>query len=320
MNVILSTDNNYVQHCAVTMMSILENNTDVKIFLLTEGLTKENEFILYKLVKDKNAVLNILKVDSSFLRKVPMPKHLAHISIATYYRLFVASLLPPEVDKIIYLDCDLIVRKDLSELYNINIENYSLAAVYQDDPLLLTTEMERLNIPKDKGYFNAGVLLINLDYWRKNNIEDKLLNYIKDNYDNIVYHDQDTLNGLLYDHVYMLPCKWNMLTAYFCETVNCFTSSKCVIYRNEILSGSGADPAVVHYVGAIKPWHWESVHPFKNDYYFYLDMTSFSGWRPEPKLSLSAIKNKLRETIPFKYLPFYSKQSRILNLKFKTIK
>lgn len=315
-NIVLSTDDNYVQHCSVTIVSILKNNKDVNIFLLTEGLTKQNQLMLQNIVKDNHGNLNILKVDSSIVNKLPMPKNLVHISVATYYRLFVASLLPSDVDKIIYLDCDLIVRQDLSELYNTNLEKYALAAVYQDDPLLITTELDRLNIPKEIGYFNAGVLLVNLKYWREYDVENRLLQYIKDNYEVIVYHDQDTLNGLLYKETLILPCKWNMLTAYFCEVINRFSTHKCTQYRDEILNGTGSNPAIVHFVGALKPWHWESVHPFKSEYYLYLNKTVFKDWKPSIKWSLSAIKNKVRETWPFKVLPFYSHDSKILKLKY----
>ena len=99
----------------------------------------------------------------------------AYINIATYYRLKLASLLP-DVSKIIYLDCDIIVNSDISELFDVNMDECLVAGVRD-----INRRMLKIN-PK---YVNAGVLLLNLDMWRKENFEQKLLDYTKNNIDNI---------------------------------------------------------------------------------------------------------------------------------------
>lgn len=316
MNIILSTDNNYVQHCCATIASILRNNNDVTIYVLTEGLSNKNEELIKGLVYSMGGTVFFLIVQSSLLAGFPMPKSITHISIATYYRLFVSSLLPHDVDKALYLDCDIIVRKSLLELWNTDISQYALAAVYQDDPLLLNTnELERLNIDSKYGYFNAGVILINLSYWRENQIEEKLYSYIINNYERIVFHDQDTLNAVLKEQTKCLDCTWNMHATFFTKMIYKFSSPHCLVYKQQILDGYGKDPAVVHFVGCYKPWNWECVHPYKNEYFKYLDLTPFNGWRPKPVYSFNSIKDRLRDTFPFRYLPFYSPDSHIIHFK-----
>ena len=316
MNIVLSTDNNYVQHCCVTITSILANNTDVRLFILSEGLYTSNVELIRTLVYSLGGTVDFIIVQSSLLSGFPMPESITHISIATYYRLFVASLLPEDINKIIYMDCDLVIRKSLKDLWDTDMTQFALAAVYQDDPLLLNTnEFVRLDIQPQIGYFNAGVIIINLDFWRENDVESKLVTYINENYDRIVFHDQDTLNAVLKNHTKCLDCTWNMHATFFTRAIYSFTSPHCIIYRQQILNGYGKDPSVVHFVGCFKPWNWDCVHPYKKEYYKYLELTPFRGWKPQPHYSFKSIKDRLRDTFPFKYLPFYDPNSHYINFK-----
>lgn len=318
MDIVLSSDDNYVQHCAVTMVSVLRNNKNVKFFLLTEGLSTKNQKLLQNLVSQNGGRLKILTINNDILRHVPMPQNISvsHISVATYYRLFVASLLPSGIDKILYLDCDIVVRENLTELYSTEMDGYALAAVFQDDALLLQgDEFERLGIPSEQGYFNAGVLLINLKYWRDNIVENKLLNYIQANYLNIKFHDQDTLNAVLGKMTLCLPCKWNMLSVFLTKGLYKFTSKRCAKYRDEILSGSGKNPIIVHFVSRPKPWEWTCSHPYKSEYYKFLDYTPYKGWKPAKQIKLNSIKEKIKNMVPFKYLPIFKDEG--IFIKFK---
>lgn len=308
-HIILATDNNFVQHCAVTMTSILEHNNEICFYILTEGLSAKNEKVLNDLVNKYHSKLNILSIDSSIVEKFPMPQTagFSHISVATYYRLFIASLLPQDVNKVLYLDCDIVVRDSLDELFNIDIEGYSLGAVFQDDPLLLQgDEYERLGLQGETGYFNAGVLLINLKYWRDNDVEKRLLNYISNNTENIRFHDQDTLNAVLAPSALTLDCKWNTLTIFLTRAIYRFTSPRCINYRNQILSGVGKNPTIVHFVSRPKPWDWSCSHPFKKDYFTNLDKTVYHGWRPKWKRTFREVVERVKNITIIRGLGLFS--------------
>ena len=275
MNIVLASDNNYVQHCCTTMTSILYNNKDVHIYLFTEGLSPKNEELLQKHVSSLGGTLSICKVDSNVVQQFPMPKtQSAHISIATYYRLFVDLVLPNNIDKAIYMDCDIIVKDSLDELYSMDINDAAIAAVYQNNEWALGNgAFERLNIPQDYGYFNAGVLLINLKYWRENNVTDRLFAFIKEHYDKIRSHDQDTLNAVLYKEVIGVSNKWNYLPIFLLEAE--FHFPKTVDYSIPVT------PIVIHYVYTPKPWDYYCCHPYTNEYFKYLNMSPFKGWKPK---------------------------------------
>jgi lipopolysaccharide biosynthesis glycosyltransferase len=313
MNIALASDNNFIQHCAVTLVSILKNNPEgANIYLLTEGLDRDNESKLKELTISNNGNLFIINVNSEVLNDCPMPiaNSLSHISIATYYRLLIAKLLPDTIDKVIYLDCDIVVRHSLIELWNYPISNWAMGAVYQIVEWNVAA-IKRLGYPVSFGYFNAGVLLINLKYWRDNHITDRLFEYINLKSDVIYYHDQDALNGLLHDQCLRLPCKWNMLTGFFMKhilSVNEIDNGKIINnhsdYKQQLIKEKD-DPTVIHFVSKPKPWDAGCDHPYKNEYYHYL---SFIPWDENKSHIIPAsvnnrtfflnwIKNKIKNVI-----------------------
>jgi lipopolysaccharide biosynthesis glycosyltransferase len=280
MEIICATDNNFVQHCSIMLVSLLTNNKNVNVHILTEGLSIENESIIRTEIENKGGKLSIYKVDSTILSHFPMPKdsNLSHISVATYYRLLITSVLPSTIQKIIYLDCDIIVRNSIEELWDTNLDGFAIAAVKQAGYI---DQCWRLKYPEKYGYFNAGVLLINLDYWRKNDISNKLVEYLVNNYDKVVYHDQDAMNSVLHDKCLELSCKWNMTTLYFdFSTLLMFDRDKNGKIINdykaykEILPAERKNPTVIHYVSKPKPWQKHCFSKWQLEYFKYAKLTN----------------------------------------------
>jgi lipopolysaccharide biosynthesis glycosyltransferase len=272
------------------LTSVLKHNSNVVVFLMTEGLTDDNLYKIREEVESKAGKFHLILVDGSIISQLPMPdlSELSHISSATYYRLLITYLLPKNIDKIIYLDCDIIVRKSLEDLWETDINNYALGAVYQIAKETVY-EIQRLGYPPKYGYFNAGVLLINLDYWRKHKISDKLISYLIDNYNVIKYHDQDALNAVLYKKCLMISCKWNMMSVYFSKDIFLIKD----VYNGEIINEyktymnqlkiEMADPTLIHFVSKPKPWDPYSVHPFRKEYYKYAKFSHSFNKIKQPK-------------------------------------
>jgi lipopolysaccharide biosynthesis glycosyltransferase len=167
-------------------------------------------------------------------------KNVYHFSVVTYYRLFIASLFP-QYDKIVYLDCDLVVLGDISELYHTGIEDKILAAApeafVRSTPQFRRYAEEALGVDPD-GYVNAGVLVINLKEFRKNEIERRFIELIT-RYDfDLLDPDQAYLNYLCEDKIHVLPNGWNKEpTPFFCE----------------------GKKNIVHYALYKKPWQYDDV-------------------------------------------------------------
>ncbi len=280
MNIVCATDDNFVQHCCIMLVSLLCNNKDVDIYILTEGLTDENRRIIEEEVSAKSGHVHFCIVDSSLIENMPLSKAegLNHISRATYYRLLIADILPQEVNRVLYLDCDIVVNDSLEDFWNIDMTNKAIAAVLQ---IGAGYECERLGYPIEDGYFNAGVTLMNLDYCRTHNVTGEMLAYVEQNYDRLRYNDQDVLNGVLHDRcVHMLP-QWNMTSACYVyelnkrgdkrngKVINDYIEEKKNIYERSM------NPCIVHYVSRPKPWCDNCVHPLYHLYYDYAKFTLY---------------------------------------------
>lgn len=278
MNIVCATDDNYIQHCCVMLVSLLCNNNDVNIYILTEGLKPANQAILKEEVEHYNGTVHFCVVDGSKLAGLPLSRRedLTHISMATYYRLLIAKLLPEDVVKVIYLDCDIIVNGPLDELWNINLEGKAAAAILQ---IGYGFEAERLGYPIEYGYFNAGVNMLNLRYLRENNITEQFFRYLEEHGHELVYNDQDVMNAVLYEKcVHVMP-QWNM-------TPSCYDigMNKRGDKRNGVIVNSYAEEKkniklfkksanIVHYASKIKPWDENCTHPLCNLYFCYARKT-----------------------------------------------
>lgn len=320
MTIVCATDDNFVQHCSIMLVSLLINNKDVEIFVLTEGLKQENQAIITEEVERYNGKVHFCIVNPLIVEKFPMPTFsgLSHISRATYYRLLIADLLPKYVHKAIYLDCDIIVNHSIEELWNTDITEYAIAASKQ---IGYGYEAERLGYPIEYGYFNAGMNVINLDYFRENNVSQQLIDYIAQNYNLIKFHDQDALNGVLYDKTLHVMPQWNMTSIAYVyqmdklgdrkdgKLINNYDEEKINIKKYL------KNPYILHYVSKPKPWQKKCVHPLYDMYYTYAKKTiHYQHIQPQKFLArfpaifkqyirerLSVIKQKIVKTDKIRY-------------------
>lgn len=283
MTIVLATDDCFAQHCAVTMRSILNHNEDVEFYILTEGLSEENVNKLHNVAG--SCSLNVCKVDSEALKGFPMPDvKTEKISIATYYRLFITQLLPASVSRVLYLDCDIVVRGSLRELWDTDLTDKALAAVHYPDCPTMTKNCKRLGIatqlPNDpaakqitSNYFNAGVLLMNLDYWRSHELPQRFFEFIAEGKYPLRQRDQDVLNAVTCDETASLPWKYNMMGNEL-ETIKEIVTGEQLEY---VKSLGKVDPVIVHFSFRLKPWEFGCRAQYKKDYWQTLKHTPWRG-------------------------------------------
>ncbi len=278
MNIALACDNNFAPFAAEVIASVLRNDKNVSFFLLSDDLDKENSDKLTEMTRQMGGDLQIVYVDKDLFKDFPMPDAgdgVSHIRISTYFRLFLPLLLPGTIGKLIYLDCDIVVRHSLKPLFDEDITDYYLGAVYHTDDLSINNgAFARLDIPLQQSYFNAGVLLINLDEWRKDGIYEKCLNYLHSNADKIVNHDQDVLNVVCGRKTKLLSCTWNCINDFLLQVFMEKNDRITSIYKSNI-DEIIKDPAVVHFAFRPKPWEIICIHPYKNDFIECLKKTPY---------------------------------------------
>lgn len=272
-NLVLAADDNYAKKCIVTIVSVLQNTKSfVDIYVLTSGFSEQSKELFRMKTAKYSCNVTYLKVDNTFLSDVPLPKELSHINIVTYYRLLMSILLPAKLDKVIYLDSDIIVRHDISQLFATDMCGYAvgsvLESIYED-----RHDCKRLSIPSKYGYFNAGVLLVNLEFWRRNRLDVVFMDYLKKNHDVIVYHDQDVLNATLYAVKKTLPVTWNMLPILYLRKMNA--------KKEPALNSYLSNPSLVHFVYVPKPWSANCENPWKTEYRMLAESLGFYDLVPK---------------------------------------
>lgn len=265
LNIAFATDDNYCQHLSVALTSIIKNkhqDTSLNIYILYDELYTKNIQLLQSLATEQ-IFINFVKIDKKDFASCPLPKEF-HFSLPTYFRLKLADILP-DINKILYLDCDIIVKKDLSELYNHNIENFYAGATrdYKAEE-----SRQRLELNSSDGfYFNAGVMLINLKKWREDNLTNKFFEFINTSLAKITWVDQDVLNCCLYGKVLELNQTYN---------AKYFDSPDDNFQENTFFSSALNNPTVIHYLACIKPWHKHCNHPLKSEYFDYLKQSPYA--------------------------------------------
>ncbi len=284
MDIVCNIDEHYVPYCGIMLTSLLDNNRDsrVAIHIIAATLSDDGVKLLRHIVEDTyGQQLRLYLVGDELIRKLPHSDNgdipmcdNSYISLSTYFRCFLSQILPDDIHKVIYLDCDLLILGSLKPLWNTDISNYALAAV-EDMNSAFTATLERLCLPLSYIIFNAGVLLINLDYWREYHVTQRLMKWINANRSRIVAHDQDLLNAVLYKEMIHLSHRWNMQEGMLRRRRHTSPSSDSAI-DSEI-----PNTVIVHFAGRHKPWHENCLNPYKSLWEYYTDLSPWKGMRPK---------------------------------------
>ena len=270
--IVCAADNQFADALTVMIYSVLKTSSskNIKLYVLDGGISLLAKNRIGTLVNERGNQIKFLKMDENMFKGYLVSERLTQ---AIYYRLLIPDLLLGEsVQKAIYLDCDLILNADISELWNIELGRNVLAAVaetnegcrYVSSPRALRLYKE-LGIPEKNKYFNSGVLVMNLEEWRKRNITAKVCNYLTENHEQVIYHDQDGLNAILWDSWLELPTDWNVMSYLFITE----HKHQVINMEKETVEQLRRNPKIVHFTGWKKPWIEECVHPYASLYRKY---------------------------------------------------
>ena len=237
--VFFSTDDNYIPFLAVAMRSLIDNLSPTQscnIYILNQGLNREKAQALLDMSNERVSIA-LIDVSASIAPIAQKLNLRDYYTASIYFRLFIPSLFP-QYSKALYLDADVVVLDDISELYSISLEDRLLAAV-SDDIIASCEDFRKyaedgLGIPY-RQYFNSGVMLMNLDGFRQERIEQKFTHLLNTYHFETVCPDQDYLNVLCCNRVYYLDKGWNKMSI------------------DEDYEG---EPKLIHYNMFYKPWFY----------------------------------------------------------------
>ncbi len=266
----------------------ITNNTRSKLsfHILYKSLSQNNIQSLEKRAKENNAFIQFYDLSNYSIPNLII-RNDDRVTIETYFRFLLPDLIC-NVDKILYMDADILCINDISKIESIDISNTPVAMCY-DQNFSNISYFNRLNYSINYGYYNAGVMYINLDYWRKNNLKNLLLDFVIKNPDKCICHDQDAINAVLYKSIKTLPIDFNFQHIFFnvYGWINLKKYQKKFINTDfikkekwdEILEAS-KHPVLIHYSCPFKPWHKNSYAPFTLTWRIYYEKTFNKTLKP----------------------------------------
>ena len=278
-------DDYYLMPYGVLLISLFENNkmNKIHIHVFSSSLSNKSIEILKGISNRYNAGFTYYPMDAALLANLAETDRISNV---TYSWNVMPELIAPEVDRLLYLDGDMIVLDDIKPLWETDLNGYVIAAV-DDIAAIRYKENVRLSIPEQFGYFNTGTVLINRGEWVKNNLSRKVLSFARENAEILKFLDQDAGNCVLFDKRKILHPKWNQQVGVYFLKKN-FINSK---YSDDVLEETINRPVIVHFNGMEKPWEYANLHPFKDKFQYYWELSGIE--KPKDKKPLRKIAKKI---------------------------
>lgn len=286
-NILCATDDRYVPWCGIMLTSLLENNPyEVgTIFIMTTGLERDNLSAFEWLSTHYGVPVKIVPVSQNDMTDFSVRDD-CPITIATWLRLLAPRVLPQDVERILYLDCDIIVNGSLKELCEMDMDGYAVGVV-PDESCHNDEYYHRLEIPRDSTYFNAGVLLMNLKYWRENDVLNRCLEFIRASSEKLYLYDQDVLNKVLCEEKKWMSFTYNLQNGFLWSWQLGFYPKP----MQQAIQDAMNDPVIIHYSGPAKPWQKECYHPYVP---YFLHFRSVSRWKNAPLTGKRTLVDRLK--------------------------
>ena len=294
--VVSASDNGYAMPLAVTIRSALANfspDRRMQLFVLDGGIDEANKRRLLESWKDPRLTVQFVKPDMSLVQGLMVSEH---VNVVTYLRLLMPHVLPAHVRRAIYLDADLTVLKDLGEMWDTDqggspcLATQDIAAPCINAAVSLFTfercknhlaahtpiaNYRELGIGEEGKYFNGGVLVVDLEMWRREKLAEKMLGVLRDHREHVLWWDQYALNVVLAGRWKEIDARWNQNAH-----IHVYPSWQQSPLSRENFVQLRDDPWIVHFCSPAKPWHYFCEHPSTRDFRKYLKQTAWRDWKP----------------------------------------
>jgi lipopolysaccharide biosynthesis glycosyltransferase len=279
-NIVTACDNAYVQHTTIFLKSLFAKNPDIRcrIFVLVPDNFIHHRSLERNLGSYWRSVefLNINRSDTSSF-KVSL-----QVTVATYFRLFLDKLMPADINRVIYMDSDILIAGPL--------EDFAVAAAIDavlDNDLSVR---QKIRLASTSHYFNAGVLLIDLIRWRNEKLGERALAFAVEYPELITWWDQCALNHVLNGHFKELTKDWNFQTPYLRRAEDGKWSADTLVELNTA--------KIIHFTGQLKPWYYLADHPMKWLYWEILSKTEWRDYCPSDRTRLTVLKKTVENRAP----------------------
>ena len=258
LNILAQSSDYYAPFAGVMLTSLFENNKDIEhisVYLVTTDMSENNKKRFQCLSKQYKRTIKFIdaKKMDCFLTKNQVPKY--HDSYAAYYKMFALSMIEDSIERLVYLDSDIIINGSLEKLITEDLDGKTLGMVIDPSP----EEYKKIIKVNSRYYYNTGVIIFDVKKWNDLECEKQVVEYIKER--QVIYPiaDQDIVNVVFQDEISTIPLKYNFPTgALIFKEFNFFKKAYGVrnYYSEEEFIQVQKKPTVIHYLGPFgtKPW------------------------------------------------------------------
>lgn len=272
MNILITLDENYFPRLRVLLTSLKMNDPGehFDIYLLYSGLSERMLRAVERWCRAAGYEFHPIRMDGDLFENAPVS---SRYPTEMYYRLLASRLLPQELNRIIYLDPDILVINPLRPLWETNMSGWLFGAAAHTGKTELANDVNRLRLGVEHDYYNSGVLLMDLELGREEIIPEEIFRYVEEHRMELLLPDQDLLNAMFGERIFPLDdAVWNY------DARN---------YKNYVMRSSGKynvkwvmeNTAILHFCGKAKPWKPGYIYRFGVLYQHYEQLAGRS-WQP----------------------------------------
>nr|WP_237442519.1 glycosyltransferase family 8 protein [Saccharibacter sp. 17.LH.SD] len=289
-NIVISFDDHYVKPAYATINSVLQHTTSCKeitfYVIHDEKLSEKTRNEIRKTYKNKVSI-EFLSVGESFINDFPLNR--SHVNVNTYYRLLIHKLLGKDIERVIYLDTDIILCEDIVDLWNVDLNHHIIGAVGDESGRV--GEWRLFKTQGKTPYINAGVFVFDLKRARERyqNLDFLYADIFYNNIESVIMQDQDILNIAYKNDIYLISLSWNVPSSFYCrkgshsdggyEGIEHMFSRK---EREEAIK----KPKIIHFTGRQKPWKLSCNHPLKALYWQAYEQTEGASFSLRDRVCL----------------------------------
>jgi lipopolysaccharide biosynthesis glycosyltransferase len=285
MEVACATDDRYAPHCGTMLLSLLDHNkpSQIRIHLLhDETLGSVNKNRLVSMVEAAGSELHLVHVPANLVQGFPTKRFHA----SCWYRIVLPSLVPA-LKRVLYLDADMLILDSLQPLWQAPLDDNAFGAVSNPlYPFMPDRPCVELGLSSRGDYLNSGVLLLDLESMRREDIPGRVLTYAQAHPDN-PWPEQDALSVVCNGRWKRLHPRWNVQTTFF------DLRDEYLLYPAQESQAARQTPAIVHFIGPLKPWHYLCRHPLRQMYAQYRSQTQWPDFELEGRTWLNRVLRPL---------------------------
>ena len=283
MHIVYASDENYAPMLGISLTSLLENNrkTPLQIHILDSGIGEEDHKKIEAVCKNYGQMPPHWIQADNISEELEMTVKADRGSLAQFGRIFLSRHLDDEIQRVLYLDCDTIIRGSIEELYNLDLADKTVAAL---NDAFSVHYRKNLDLKPDDIMFNSGVMLIDMKKWRERKVEQRILEFVRSRHGFVEKGDQGALSAVLSRETLCFDAAFNAVTIFFD-----FSYREMLAYRKppkyydeEEIQRAAENPVIVHYTLSFlskRPWMEGCTHPWVDE---WLKYKSLSPWNDMP--------------------------------------